>query len=641
MTERRVPGSLLKEGHDGLEEKKAFLGMSFSYEGVPIDVTGLFLAGLESKEYSILLVDEFLRFNKVSEKYISPALNRMKRTLEALKNLYEFEPEIMLSSEFMKSNGYKKVLEETKEQVKECELADKLLQTVPEKYRASKDALRYPLNEIACVEFLRRTKGVEVKLGPPQEKKYDEVMQDLGLDIDFAYVLPAYALGTKEPEQVVHYVPNHKGKTNGQRLFLDEPLHKAMSKLLLGPEEASRYLLNLASFSGYRLGKDYLTEEEIDSLYGKKLKKIAKRFVLETYLNHTRRLFRMNIKNISELSYPEYADEKKRYAKIDLSISENCLVSKKVLNLLRKQTNINEYQLTQDPTLLRKLSEKLGINQRNILITAGCDSSLHHISETFINKGDKILIPSPSFGIYEFHTKIMGGEPVFVNFSEFPFEFNTAEIMRAAGKVKPRLLFLANPNNPTGHYIGKYRIVDLLENSKEMMIVVDEALIDYLDPCVSCIDLVTKYKNLIVTRSFSKLYGLAGMRIGYLASNKNVIKHISKTISPFEVCSLAIESAVAVLNDYNHLNKSKELVKKNLKRIKELRLKSTNSSCSVIVIESDSKQDIHLFLLKNGIKTVSSAYFRGLEKRNAARINLASSTQHIQKLCLVLKKFKN
>lgn len=127
-------------------------------------------------------------------------------------------------------------------------------------------------------------KGIEVKLGPSKELIYDKIMRELGLAINFAYVLDAYALGTREPEEVVHYILNHRGVTNGQRLLLDEPIYKAESKLFLGPEEASRYLLRVASASGYRLGKDYLHQEEIQSLHGKKLKKIVKKFVLENIL---------------------------------------------------------------------------------------------------------------------------------------------------------------------------------------------------------------------------------------------------------------------------------------------------------------------------------------------------------------------
>ena len=267
-----------------LAERISFLGMGFGHNEIPIDIVGLFLAGLETKEYSLLLVDEFQRFNNVPEEDINLGLQMTQRALFGLTQLYGFEPEIIISSSFMRSESYRYVLGEIEQKVEEQGCAERVLQTVPEKFRNSPNATIYPLNEIACVEFMRREKGIEVKLGPSKELVYDRIMRDLDLDVDFTYVIDAYALGTRQPEEVVHYIPNHRGLTNGQRLFLDEPIYKAQSKLLLGPEEASRYLLRLASASGHKLGKDYLSEEDIQSLHGKKLKKLARRFVLENIL---------------------------------------------------------------------------------------------------------------------------------------------------------------------------------------------------------------------------------------------------------------------------------------------------------------------------------------------------------------------
>ena len=282
-----VFGNLIKstepEGID-LAGRVSFLGMGFGYDGIPIDIVGLFLAGLETKKYLLLLVDEFQRFNKVPEEYIKLGLQRTQKALGGLSQIYGFYPEIIISSSFMPSRKYRDILEEIKQKVVDNRCTERLLQTVPEKFRNSPDAIIYPLNEIACVEFMIRERGIEAKLGPSKELVYDRIMHDLGLTIGFAYVIDAYALGTKEPEEVVHYIPSHRGLTNGQRLFLDEPIFKAESKLLLGPEEASRYFLRIASASGYRLGKDYLLEKDIQSLYGKKLKKVARRFVLENIL---------------------------------------------------------------------------------------------------------------------------------------------------------------------------------------------------------------------------------------------------------------------------------------------------------------------------------------------------------------------
>jgi len=229
------------------------------------------------------LVDEFQRFNGVPENQISSGLSKTQRALKLLKSVYKFQPEILVCSDFMKTAEYREVLGNIAERISCFGLEDKLLNTVPIKYRASKNATEYALNEIACVEFLKKIKGIEIKIGPSKEKVYDEIMRELTLGIEFQYIIDAYAFGTKEPEEVIHYLPNHRGKS-GQRIFLDEYLYKSESKLLLGPELALKYLLRVASVAGHQLDKDYLTEEEINKIYGPKLKKTTRRLVLENIL---------------------------------------------------------------------------------------------------------------------------------------------------------------------------------------------------------------------------------------------------------------------------------------------------------------------------------------------------------------------
>lgn len=325
-------------------------------------------------------------------------------------------------------------------------------------------------------------------------------------------------------------------------------------------------------------------------------------------------------RNVCNLSYPEYANVKNYTARIDLSISENPLISKRVQELLAGGAEVNKYALAQDNVLIEKLSKKLSVKKENLLVTSGCDGALHHIAETFISDGDNVLIPCPSFCRYEFHARVMGGKPVFLNFSDYPFEFDINKIIGTARKERVKLLFLANPNNPTGHYIEKKEIIQLVECLAKVIVVIDESLIDYLEPEDSCSDLVDVYDNLIVARSFSKLYGLAGMRIGYIISNKGITNSISKTVSPFEVSSLAIKSAIAALDDSIHIEKSKRLVSEGLDFLKANRKMLLSNSKSSVVLICGKEEDLYSFLLQNGVLTVDGKSFRGLEKVNCIRV---------------------
>ncbi|MEK6887847.1 MAG: hypothetical protein AABX14_02765 [Candidatus Aenigmatarchaeota archaeon] len=276
---------MLIDQPENLVFARGFTGVGFGYQGVPLDVLVPFLAGAET-DYCMLLVDEFYRFNWCDEGIITSGLEQIQRSLTAMSFAYASRPKILVASGFMGSNDYMHVLDDVEEQVNEKDLRSALMSTVPERRRNSYNPLRYPLNEIACTYFLRKYFDRDAKLGPKKEIPYDNIMRCLGADIAFAYFIDAYALGTRNPETVVHYVPTDRGSlgSNGQRIFLGDNDSQVNSKTLSGPDEASRYLLTLSSVAGIRLGKQRLEKGEIEALHGKKLRKTAKQFVIENIM---------------------------------------------------------------------------------------------------------------------------------------------------------------------------------------------------------------------------------------------------------------------------------------------------------------------------------------------------------------------
>ena len=264
--------------------ENCLVGIGYGVNNIPIDMVCLYLAGYCSGGYEILLVDEFQRLNGVPEQDVVEGLGRIEKSLEGLSRVYGLCPKITRASDFMRTEEYAKTLRQVEEKVGDLGLRDQLLMTVPAKYRESDCGIEYPLNEIACVEFLRKARSFTVKFGPSKEKMYDDIMRSMDMKMKFSYVIDAYALGTSAPELVVHYIPTHKGFNGGQRLFLDDPLLKAKAKLRLGPEDASRYLLKLASAAGYVLGKEHPSPDEIEQSHGKGLKKKCARLVLENIL---------------------------------------------------------------------------------------------------------------------------------------------------------------------------------------------------------------------------------------------------------------------------------------------------------------------------------------------------------------------
>ncbi len=252
--------------------------MGLSYR-LPIDVATVFLAGREFKDYTLLLVDEFHRFNNMPEEKVKGMLKKTIGDIERLSEVYGFKPEIIICSEFMSTREYENILNDVTKQVENDNFVEQLLETIPDT-QVNQNSLVYPLNEIACVEFMRKEKGFDVKLGPSREKMYDFVMRDMGLAIDYAYLIDAYAFGSPCSEPVVHYVGNHNA--GGVRVYFND--HNVNSKMKMGPDKASKSILRTASVAGKVLGKDSLTVLDIEKTRGKNLRKTSIRLVRENIL---------------------------------------------------------------------------------------------------------------------------------------------------------------------------------------------------------------------------------------------------------------------------------------------------------------------------------------------------------------------
>jgi len=260
---------------------------------------------------------------------------------------------------------------------------------------------------------------------------------------------------------------------------------------------------------------------------------------------------------VRNLEYPEYASD------------------------ISKSNLLGNYVFSQDKELIDKISNYIGTKPDQIIITAGCDGALRIIAETFISKNDNVLMPCPTFGRYEFHTKMMGGNCIFLYFDE-PFEFNLDKVKETIKERNIKILFLCNPNNPTGHYISQDDIEDFVKNVN-CLIVIDEALADYLGETAS--KLIDRFPNIIVTRTFSKFFMLASLRIGYIIVSEKLKPFLMKVISPFEVSSYSIERA-------------KEVLSENIKPTKTVPIK----------------------LVKGSVDGVDGNNFRGLEGRDYKRV---------------------
>lgn len=208
--------------------------------------------------------------------------------------------------------------------------------------------------------------------------------------------------------------------------------------------------------------------------------------------------------------------------------------------------------------LINKISEYLSYDREGFIVGNGSDEILKLIAETFINPGDEVVFADPSFVEYEFTAKIMGAECVKIPLKDFAHDL---EAISQAINEKTKIVFICNPNNPTGTIVYKEELEEFMAKiPKDVLVVFDEAYYEYVEDSnfISGMDYLNQGRNVLVLRTFSKIYGLAALRVGYAITIPEIAKAISRVIEPFNVNSLAQVGALAALDDNAHLKNSQD-----------------------------------------------------------------------------------
>ncbi len=207
--------------------------------------------------------------------------------------------------------------------------------------------------------------------------------------------------------------------------------------------------------------------------------------------------------------------------------------------------------------LKKELAKRLKVKRENLIMGNGSDEIMELIPKTFLNPGEEVIYGYPSFLIYEIVARIMSGKPVPVPLKDYTYDLK--RILRAITK-KTKIIFICNPNNPTGTMVNEKEIkVFLKKVPKNILVVLDEAYKDYVDrrDFPNSIRLLKEYRNIIILRTFAKIYGLAGLRIGYGIAREEVIDLLSKVRLPFNVNSLAQAAGLASLKDKEQVKKTR------------------------------------------------------------------------------------
>ncbi|MBS3100767.1 histidinol-phosphate transaminase [Candidatus Woesearchaeota archaeon] len=226
-------------------------------------------------------------------------------------------------------------------------------------------------------------------------------------------------------------------------------------------------------------------------------------------------------------------------------------------NVIRSLRKIKQCTLSTYPeyTKLRKeLAKYCNVKADEVIATNGTDEAIKTIIETYIEKGkDEIIIPVPTYAMLKFYAQLNEAVIKEITYNG-DLSFPTEQILGAINN-KTKIIVLVNPNNPTGTSINAKDVIKIIEKAKRCnsIVLIDEAYYQFCGK--TSIPLIKKYNNLFITQTFSKAFGLAGLRLGYIISNKNNIKIIQKVISPYSVNIIAAICASTALKDTNYIKR--------------------------------------------------------------------------------------
>ena len=224
------------------------------------------------------------------------------------------------------------------------------------------------------------------------------------------------------------------------------------------------------------------------------------------------------------------------------------------------------------------------------------------IINAFVDRNEYVLCPSPSFSMYNIYTKIGGGNPVCIQLRE-DYSYDMDKFIWAGKKYNAKVVFICNPNNPTGTVIESEDIEYLIENFKGI-VVIDEAYFEFYGETM--MDSVLEYKNVIILRTFSKAFGAAGLRIGYLVTNKELVKDVYITKSPYNINTFSQLTALELLKDLHTIQERINYIVSERDRLyAEINdidgVEVIPSKANFLLIRLDDSQGIYEKLIEEGI----------------------------------------
>lgn len=257
-----------------------------------------------------------------------------------------------------------------------------------------------------------------------------------------------------------------------------------------------------------------------------------------------KKLFKQHLYGMSTYEPPLEGRSVKQHLLLDfnertLPVSEE--IENALVNYIRSGA-LQKYPAYGD--VAARIADYVGVDRSCLMITNGSDQGIDLAIRSVISAGDEAIIPVPSFAIYRQFAEVENAnilEPQYSREQGFP----TADVLRLISR-KTRLVVIPNPNNPTGTAVPREQVIQILEAAPNALVLVDECYFEYLGETL--VDLVEQYPNLLITRTFSKTWGLSSLRMGYIVSHPDNIAQLLKVRGPYDINQLAVVATLAALD---------------------------------------------------------------------------------------------
>lgn len=318
-------------------------------------------------------------------------------------------------------------------------------------------------------------------------------------------------------------------------------------------------------------------------------------------------------------------NEREKILKLDwneATIPPSPLVHKRILELLSEPSFYQLYPATHSAELHEKLASYANVPQENLQYFPSSDALHEYIATVFLGEDDNVLLLGPTYDNFRLTCEAKGARAFYFNYSD-SFELDKIAFVNYIEEISPSLVYICNPNNPTGNLIESDFIESLVLRFPKSLFLIDEAYMEFSGLTVK--DLTLKFDNILVTRTLSKAFALANFRIGYLISSAEIIRNISKVRNPKNFTTFSQEATIAALNDIQYTLDYVE----NVKQAKEIFIEFLlNLNCGIQPFKGHG----NFILIKFTHDELKNKFINYMEMNNIFLRNLTHS--HLLNQCL-------